>query len=33
MLDTEGINKALQHAYDVTFPGCATQTLFVKQLG
>ena len=32
MLDTHGIDKPLQRAYDAAFPDCATQTVFTKEL-
>lgn len=32
MLATGKIDKALQRAYDAAFPGCATQTVFMKEL-
>lgn len=30
MLITDGIDRNLQHRYDEAFPGCSTQTVFVK---
>lgn len=30
MLETGGIDRELQHAYDMAFPGCSTQTVFIK---
>ncbi len=32
MLRTPQIDKALQHAYEETFPGCYTQYVFIKNL-
>ncbi|MGE5579260.1 MAG: GNAT family N-acetyltransferase [Bacillota bacterium] len=32
MIETNRIDRELQHAYDAAFPGCSTQTVFMKSI-
>lgn len=32
MLATDGIDRELKNLYDITFPGCSTQTVFIKNI-
>lgn len=32
MLDTRGIDRELQRSYEAAFPGCSTQTVFIKRI-
>lgn len=32
MLDTNGVDHELQHAYDAALPGCSTQIVFAKRI-